>query len=130
MLTAMSKIRLYFKNSYDNQGTFSTPQTMAQSTPSAVNPDISTPIGQPAGWVTNATGWGDLPFPPEGGLRMRYLYKINAPDQIEFEVCGLFPGLGSASVPCGDLAINGNYFYDEQFNGNGTSAVVQLPNVF
>lgn len=130
MQTAMSKIRLYFKNLYDNQGTFSTPQTMAVSTPSAINPPTSASIGQPAAWVVNATGWSDLPFPPEGGLRMRYLYKINAADQIEFEVCGSFPGLGANSISCGDLGINGNYFYDEQFNGNGTSSVAQLPNTF
>jgi len=130
MLTTMSKIRLYFKNLYDNQGTFSTTQTLALSTPSAVNPPISTVVGQPAAWAGNAAGWGDLPFPPEGGLKMRYLYKINAPDQIEFEVCGTFPSFGTPAVPCGDLGINGNYFYDEHFNGNGTSAVVELPNAF
>jgi prepilin-type N-terminal cleavage/methylation domain-containing protein len=130
MQAALSKMRLYFKNLYDNQGSFSTPLTMAMSTPSDVNPPAAAQIGTPAAWVVNANGWGDLPFPPEGGLRMRYLYKINAVDQIEFEICGSFPGLGSNTVSCGDLGISGNYFYDEQFNANGTSSVAQLPNTF
>ncbi|TMA44603.1 MAG: prepilin-type N-terminal cleavage/methylation domain-containing protein [Deltaproteobacteria bacterium] len=44
--TVMSKFRLYFKTTHDNQGTFSTPQTLAPGTTSAVNPS-AVPAGGP-----------------------------------------------------------------------------------
>ena len=130
MLDVVSKFRLYFKNIYDNQGSFSTTSTLAISTPSDVNPPASFPVGQPASWKNSGLGWTDLPFPPEGGVHMRYLYKITASDTVQFQVCGSFASFGPNSIVCGDQGINGNYYYLEVFHGNGTSEVTEFPPAF
>ena len=127
MQAILSKFRLYFKNTHDNQGTFSTAQTLAPSAVSAINP--TSPPGQAGPWVANASGWVDLPFPPEGKILMRYRYKITAPDVVEFQVCANFPSFG-VPFDCGDEGLQGNYYYDEFFHGNGTSDVLEKPNAF
>ena len=38
MQSILSKFRLYFKSLHDNQGAFSTPQTLAAGAASAINP--------------------------------------------------------------------------------------------
>ena len=48
MQTALSKFRLYFKSLHDNQGTFSTAQTLSAGQASAINPAAATlfaPVG-------------------------------------------------------------------------------------
>jgi type II secretory pathway pseudopilin PulG len=130
--TIASKFRLYFKTLHDNQGTFSTAQTLPPSTASSVNPSPAIHPGQPAPWVTNAAGWVDLPFPPEGAIRMRYWYTIGPVDadgrvhDVTIQACGSFPGFGADTVPCtGGMA--GNYIYTELLHGSGTYDVVELP---
>jgi len=128
----MSKFRLYFKTTHDNQGTFSTPQTLAPGTTSAVNPSAAVLPGQPSAWVTNAAGWVDLPFPPEGPIRLRYWYTIgSATDDgrvhdVTMQACGSFPGFGPDTIPCIG-GMSGNYLYTELLHGNGTYEVVELP---
>jgi type II secretory pathway pseudopilin PulG len=130
--TTMSKFRLYFKTTHDNQGTFSTAQTLAPSTASAVNPSPAILPGQPAPWVTNAAGWVDVPFPPEGAIRLRYWYTIGAAGEdgrvhdVTLQACGSFPGFGPNSIPCTG-GMTGNYLYTELLHGNGTYEVVELP---
>jgi len=126
----LSKFRLYFKTTHDNQGTFSTPQTLPAGTASAVNP--SSQPGQPSPWVTNAAGWIDVPFPPEGAIRLRYWYTIGTVDadgrvhDVTMQACGSFPGFGSDTIPCTG-GMTGNYLYTEVLHGNGTYEVVELP---
>ena len=130
MQAILSKFRLYFKNTHDNQGTFSTAQTLAPSGVSAINP--TSPPGQAGPWVANASGWVDLPFPPEGGSRRRYWYTMGTADadgrvhDITLQACGSFPGYGPNTVTCA-TGLNGNFLYTEVLHGNGTSDVVELP---
>jgi len=130
--TIMSKFRLYFKTTHDNQGTFSTAQTLAPSAASAVNPSPAIVPGQPAPWVTNAVGWVDLPFPPEGAIRLRYWYTMGAAaadglvHDVTMQACGQFPGFGPTTIPCTG-GMNGNYLYTEVLHGGGTYDVVELP---
>jgi type II secretory pathway pseudopilin PulG len=131
MHTTVSKFRLYFKNIHDTQGTFSTEQTLAPAGASAVNPSSTIAPGQPAAWVSNARGWVDLPFPPEGAIRMRYWYTMGADESgrvhdVTLQACGSFPGFGPPTVTCNGT-LRGNYLYTEVFHGNGTSDVVELP---
>jgi prepilin-type N-terminal cleavage/methylation domain-containing protein len=129
MQNTLSKLRLYFKNIYDNQGTFSSQQTLAVGGASAINPDAAVPPGTSAPWDSTRVGWVDMPFPPEGKILMRYRYKIAAADTVEFQVCAQFPSFG-VNFDCGDEGVQGNYYYDELFHGNGTSDVFEKPNAF
>jgi prepilin-type N-terminal cleavage/methylation domain-containing protein len=132
MQTILSKFRLYFKSVHDNQGTFSTAQTLPAGSSSAVNPSTPAQPGLPAPWVTNAAGWIDLPFPPEGGIRMRYWYSMGTAGgdgrvhDVTLQACGSFPGYGPNSITCA-TGMNGNYLYTEVFHGTGTSDVVENP---
>jgi len=132
MFSAMSKFRLYFKNMHDNVGTFSTAQTLAAGIVSDVNPSSAVTVGQPASWVANANGWGDLPFPPEGAIRMRYWYTMG-PDEggrvhkVVLQACGSFPGLGPVTADYCRSGLAGNYLYTEDFDGNGTSTISEAP---
>ena len=126
MQETVSKMKLYFKNTYDNTGTFITPNTPNAGTASAVNPDpTAAALGQPAAWDNQRAGWTDLPFPPEGSLRMRYLYTPDL-DHVTIDVCGNFPGLGApGSVAC--AVAGSNYHYSEVLLPNGTSDITEIP---
>jgi len=131
MHTALSKFRLYFKSLHDNQGTFSTAQTLPAGTASAVNPPATISPGVPTAWVTNANGWTDMPFPPEGAIRMRYWYTMGSNESglvhdVTLQACGSFPGFGPNTIACTD-GLNGNYLYTELLHGNGTYDIVELP---
>lgn len=124
MLETVSKMQLYFKNTYDNVGTMSTSATVLPGQSSSVNP-ASAEVGTPATWNASAAGWTDFQFPPEGGVRLRYSYTLGAADasgrvsDVTISVCGAFPGLGANSVPCPG-SMTGNYLYTEVFHGNGS----------
>jgi hypothetical protein len=83
--------------------------------------------------VSNASGWVDLPFPPEGAIRMRYWYTMGAleSDQrvhdVTLQACGSFPGFGPVLADFCTSGLPGNYLYTEVFHGNGTSDVTQIP---
>jgi prepilin-type N-terminal cleavage/methylation domain-containing protein len=131
MMETVSKIKLYFKNTYDNTGSFITQNTPPAGNQSAINPDPAlVPVGQPATWNTHRAGWTDLPFPPEGGLRMRYAYTPDV-GQVTIDVCGSFPGLGPDVVACaapgGGGSMTGNYRYIEVMFPNGTSDITEIP---
>jgi type II secretory pathway pseudopilin PulG len=132
MQAIMSKFRLYFKNMHDTQGTFSTAQTLPPTSSSAVNPSAAVQPGQTAPWVANANGWVDLPFPPEGAIRMRYWYTMGSADaegrvhDVTLQACGAFPGFGPLTLTC-VTGLNGSYLYTEVLHGNGTSDAVELP---
>jgi type II secretory pathway pseudopilin PulG len=132
MQSIVSKFRLYFKNIHDNQGTFSTAETLAAGATSTINPSTAIPPGLAGPWVANASGWVDLPFPPEGGIRMRYWYTMGPAGgdgrvhDITLQACGSFPGYGPNVVSC-STGLNGNFLYTELLHGNGTSDVVEMP---
>ena len=131
MLTAVSKFKMFFKNAYDSNGTFVPAQTWTSYPISAVNPDPTTaPLGIPANWDPTRDGWLDIPFGLEGGILMRYEYKVNSPTEMEFLACGSFPAFGPVNIDCQMGGVTGNYLYDEVFEGNGTSTVVEFPNSF
>jgi type IV pilus assembly protein PilA len=125
MMETVSKLKLYFKTNYDNTGSFVSDKTPAAATQSVVNPDPVVPVGQPAAWNTHLAGWTDVPFPPEGSLRMRYAYTPDT-DHVTIDVCGSFPGLGPNVVTCAG-GVSGNYRYIEVFFGNGSSDVTEVP---
>ncbi|MGZ6143880.1 MAG: type IV pilin protein [Myxococcales bacterium] len=126
MMETVSKMKLYFKNTYDNTGTFVTAFTPSAGTQSLLNPDPAVaPVGQPAEWNSHMVGWTDVPFPPEGGMRMRYAYTPDL-DHVTIDVCGSFPGMGPNVVTCAS-GITGNYRYIEIFYGNGTSDITEVP---
>lgn len=128
MMETLSKIKLSFKNLYDNTGSFVT--SIAAGTPSGVNPGPpppggGIPVGQSAPWNPAAPGWADFQFPPEGGVKMRYWYQVASDGKsMIITVCGHFPGLGDP-VPAGscpaDLNGEANYSYREVFYGTGIS---------
>ena len=138
MLDALSKFKAHFKTVYDSQGTFAARETL--TTPgaaSAVNPDPTlVPVGQPAQWDSSRTGWTEIPFSFDGGVRMRYWYVLG-PDagggnvnEVTFFACGSFPGFGPDTVPCLG-GVTGNYQYSETFHGGGSSdAPVEIPTGF
>jgi prepilin-type N-terminal cleavage/methylation domain-containing protein len=129
MMETVSKMKLYFKNTYDNSGSFITTNTPSAGTQSSVNPDPSlAPVGQPAPWDSHRPGWVDLPFPPEGSLRMRYAYTPGDAS-VTIDVCGSFPGMGPNVVTCASgLGANaGNYRYTEVMYPNGTSDITEVP---
>ena len=122
MVTAIGKFKFFFKNAHDNNGTFATSDVSDAGGQSQVNPDPTlAALGLAAVWDSKRTGWKDMPFGLEGGIQMRYYFQVNAPDEVEFEACANFPSFGPLIVPCGDMGINGNYFYDEKFEGDGTN---------
>jgi prepilin-type N-terminal cleavage/methylation domain-containing protein len=125
MLNTMSKFRMYFRNLYENQGTFET-ATMHVNDSSAINPPTTVAVGQGSEWDSAALGWKDLPFPPEGNVRMRYFYKIDAVDQLTMMACGSFPGVGPNNVPC-FAGLNGNYRYSETLYGAKASDQADFP---
>src|SRR5438128_4274195 len=127
MLETVSKMKLYFKTTNDNYGSFITTNTPPAGTQSAVNPDPAlAPVGQPANWNNRLAGWVDLPFPPEGALRMRYAYTPDH-DHVTIDVCGSFPGMGSSTaVPCAS-SMTGNYRYIEVMYPNGSSDITEFP---
>ncbi len=131
MMETVSKMKLYFKNIYDNNATFVNgvpPAGLPAGTPSQINPDPSlAPVGQPAEWNNALVGWNDLPFPPEGALRMRYRYTPDV-DFVTIEVCGSLQGMGPNTVGCPGGP--GNYWYREIFYGNGTSDITEFPAEF
>jgi prepilin-type N-terminal cleavage/methylation domain-containing protein len=129
MQETVSKLKLYLKNVYDNQGTVATTSTLLFDDPiSAFNPTAPVAIGQPAGWDVHAKGWTDFPFPPEGAIKMRYQYTITNVDEVVITVCGSLTGLGSLPNPCTPIFPTANYSYTEVFHANGSSeAPVEFP---
>src|SRR5438270_6558461 len=95
MLVVLNKVRQYFVNMYNDQSNF-------LAKPGGVDMGIGSksawnPVGSPGPfgtWVKDGSGWIDLPFPPEGNIKMRYQYSVEAADQMTFYACGIFPGFG------------------------------------
>lgn len=135
MLETIGKMRMHFKQVYDNTGSFVTPSTAAAGADSTINPDpaLGIPVGQPAPWNPNLATWTDFAFPPDGAVRMRYSYTMGTADgkgnvsDVTFSVCGQFAPLGPAVISCPG-GLTGNYLYTEVFHGSGASETpVEFP---
>jgi hypothetical protein len=65
-------------------------------------------------------GWDDIPFPPQGNIRMRYLYQLggtpSAPT-VTLMACGAFSGFGTPTLPFGSNGAKCNYTYTEVLQG-------------
>ena len=128
MLETISKMKLSFKSAYDNTGSFVTPSTSVGFL-SGINPSALVPVGQPASWNNQASGWTDFQFPPDGAVKMRYWYTVVSPQDLLITVCGSFAGITNVAATCpADITGAANYSYNETFHGNGTSdAPVEFP---
>jgi prepilin-type N-terminal cleavage/methylation domain-containing protein len=125
----LNKLRQYFVNLYNDSGSYAAKpggQDMTIGHNSAWNPITSPgPGGQ---WLPHGIGWEDMPFPPEGNIKLRYQYSVEANDQMTFYVCGIFPGFGDATQPCGKVGdMLGNYAYQESLAGVTTTGVAEFP---
>src|SRR5947207_13398241 len=74
----LNKVRQYFVNLYNDTGTYSATPGGVDMSPghtSAWNPaGAPGPGGQ---WNNHASGWEDIPFPPEGNIKLRYRYSVD-----------------------------------------------------
>jgi len=130
----LNKVRQYFMNIYNDQSNyFANPGGFDMSHAgrvSAWNPaSVPGPGGQ---WSNAGHGWVDMPFPPEGNIKLRYRYSVDASDQLTFYVCGMFPGFGDATHDCGTDdgtvgAMSGNYEYQESLQANTVLGVAEYP---
>jgi prepilin-type N-terminal cleavage/methylation domain-containing protein len=136
-LITISKLEIYFKNIYENQGNYAGPYVIA-------NPDVmpdpnnTVALGQGVDWtVVPGHGWDDIPFPPQGDIRMRYLYSVNNSatpvPTVTFTACGSFPGFGAGVYAMGSHGLLCNYLYTEVMQGvyvDANTGVTELPQSF
>ena len=121
MLETISKMKLSFKNAYDNTGSFVTPSAPVGFI-SGINPSAAVSVGQPTSWNNQASGWTDFQFPPEGAVKMRYWYTVVSAQDLLITVCGSFAGFSSVVATCpAGMTGAANYSYNETFHSNGTS---------
>ena len=124
MQVTLSKLELYFRNIYQNQGNFNGPSVVANADVMP-DPNNTIPIGQGADWKpVQGHGWDDLPFPPQGNIRMRYLYVVDATGTtVTLFGYGNFPGFGSATRTAPNGAAY-NYSYKEVLVGSGQNVII------
>jgi prepilin-type N-terminal cleavage/methylation domain-containing protein len=115
----LNKLELYFRNTYQNGGTFLGPSIIA--TPDVMpDPTGTLPVGRGVDWKpVQGHGWDDVPFPPQGDIRMRYTYSAITATSVTLVAYGQFPGFG-ASV--GTLS-NG-----QKYNYSFAETLVATPN--
>jgi prepilin-type N-terminal cleavage/methylation domain-containing protein len=130
----VNKVRQYFMNMYNDQSTyFANPGGFDMGHVGAVSAWNPPSAPGPGGtWTNSAHGWVDMPFPPEGNIKLRYRYSVDAANQLTFYVCGMFPGFGAATYNCGTDdgtvgALSGNYQYQESLQANTTTGVAEYP---
>jgi hypothetical protein len=89
-------------------------------------------VGQGADWKpVPGHGWDDVPFPPQGNIRMRYLYAVtgSTPQSATVQVmaCGNFPGLGPAIFTFGTSGAKCNYTVTDTIVANATPIRTEAP---
>ena len=126
----LEKLHVYFINQYENNNSFATAQFPVGFV-SAWNPDTSTPTGQAGNWVVSRSGWQQIPFAFDGGLKMRYQYTVVSDPSgatsgtMTIVVEGDMPGLGPKIA-----GHTGNYLFTETLTGPYIADPVELPNNF
>jgi prepilin-type N-terminal cleavage/methylation domain-containing protein len=114
----LSKLELYFRNTYQSNGTFIGPYIIA-SPDVMPDPAGAIQIGQGSDWKPTAgRGWDDVPFPPQGDIRMRYVYAAAA-TTVTLTAYGNFPGFG---------ILNHNAPNGQPYNYSFTEVMVATPN--
>jgi prepilin-type N-terminal cleavage/methylation domain-containing protein len=142
----LEKLHTYFINQYESNNTFVAPSSGCPiplgntSCFSAWNPDPgAAATGQPANWSNTRTGWNQIPFAFDGGLKLRYQYGITAdpsgatPGSMTIVAVGDMPGLGSKFTVVGGGGagnVMGNYQYTEVITGTYIAPAVELPSNF
>lgn len=139
-MIVLDKIHVYFINQYENYGTFDTSEVCTMfsvsaaacpsATPSSVwNPDPGTTTGQGAKWISTRTGWQQIPFAFDGGLKLRFSYQITASNSMTITVAGEMPGLGADfAIPASSGPTpTGNYLYTEVLQGSGSGVFINQP---
>lgn len=98
-VSVLGYVGMHFVNYFENNGKYDT-AGRPSGFQSAFNPPVAN-IGQGADWVPAASGWSEMSFPPEGDIKMRYMYQIVSSNQLMLIACGSFPGLGTLrTLPC------------------------------
>jgi prepilin-type N-terminal cleavage/methylation domain-containing protein len=139
-LITISKLELYFKNIYENQGNYNGPSVLSPDSKPPGSPDVmpdpgnAVAVGQGADWKpVTGHGWDDIPFPPQGDIRMRYLYTVNnstTPPQVTLEACGSFPGFGPTNIVFGGSGAKCNYRYTKVLQGasvDPNNGIIEVP---
>jgi prepilin-type N-terminal cleavage/methylation domain-containing protein len=136
MQVVLEKLHVYFINQYENSSTFCPPGCIAgtASATSSWNPDNTViATGQPAQWDNKRTGWQQIPFAFDGGMKMRYQYVVVSdpsgatPGSMTITVEGDMPGLGPKIS-----GHTGNYLYTETLSGPiiDQTKTTELPSAF
>jgi type II secretory pathway pseudopilin PulG len=131
----LDKIHVYFMNQYETSGTFYTTDVAnmyggatSGILTSACNPDPATATGQAANWIASRSGWQQIPFAFDGGLKLRYGYAISDANDVTITVVGQMPGLGAATtLTVGGSSVSGNYQYTEIMTGTPGGGVFINP---
>lgn len=113
-MMVLDKLRVYFINNYESTGAFG-PVVISEFNPPSTA--TSPPVGQPAQWSTAVSGWEQIPFGFEGGLKLRYRYAITEPSKMTITVVGDMPGLGAPLAEVTALGLAGNYVLTESLDG-------------
>jgi len=124
-----NKLNTYFINLYENNGSFVTPGSII-NTQSAYDPSLTNAaVGQPAQWDPTITGWTDIPFSFDGGLKMRYYYKITSASTMQIFAEGNIPGLPALPSASGNQVPGSNYMYYETLNGTSIAPPTEIPSM-
>ena len=122
MQIELQKLHVYFVNLYESQGNFCPPDLLATDCSSTTSftsdaePYNGAPIGQSSVWDTTRPGWLSIPFYPEGGVKMRYMFTANK-DALTLAVYGAFAGFPALGGTVGTPPSSYSYYYQEVFAG-------------
>ena len=118
-LVVLDKLHVYFINQFESYGTFLSPEVtgmLGGGTP-VWNPAPAVTTGQAARWNNALTGWQQIPFSFEGGLKLRYIYGVTGAS-MTITVVGDMPGLGANfNTTVNGVAVSGNYKLTEVLTG-------------
>jgi prepilin-type N-terminal cleavage/methylation domain-containing protein len=122
----IGKLNTYFVNLYENNGSFATADYPNGFTSLPDPNPTSAPLGQSAAWDPTITGWLQVPFTFDGGLKMRYTYAISSDgSSMTITAEGSIPFLGPALATA---QYGGNYQVIETFAGTSLS-IVEIPSM-
>jgi prepilin-type N-terminal cleavage/methylation domain-containing protein len=107
--TVLGKVELVFRDNYQTTGVYGPPSTKSDWNPPGE-------AGPSAAWDPTLNGWKDFPFPPEGGLHLRYKYTISDDGKtLTLNAAGNFVGISG-------------WQYTQTFsNGNAPEDPVETP---
>jgi prepilin-type N-terminal cleavage/methylation domain-containing protein len=106
--TVLGKVELVFRNNYETTGVYGADIVSDWNPPGDPGPSTA--------WNPTLNGWKDFPFPPDGGLHLRYQYIISESGKtLTLKAMGNFIGIPGWS-------------YTQTFSNGATPAdAVELP---